>query len=126
MLTVLKGLPLAYNKDLQEDKEPVFDSFDTISLCLEAMDGMLSTAQFNTENMRTSAEKGFTTATALADWLVMSLNIPFRQAHHITGALVKEAETRGCSLSELPLDVLQAQEPRITDDIYRVLRLPVA
>lgn len=124
MLTVLKGLPLAYNKDLQEDKEPVFDSFDTLSLCLEAMEGMLSTAQFNTAQMRKAAEDGFTTATALADWLVMSLNIPFRQAHHITGAIVKEAEQRNCSLSELPLVALQSVEPRITEDIYRVLRLP--
>jgi argininosuccinate lyase len=126
MLTVLKGLPLAYNKDLQEDKEPVFDSFDTLSLCLEAMEGMLSTAQFNTERMRKAAEDGFTTATALADWLVMSLNIPFRQAHHITGAIVKEAETRGCNLSDLPLEALQQHENRITDDVYRVLRLPAA
>lgn len=124
MLTVLKGLPLAYNKDLQEDKEPVFDSFDTLSLCLEAMEGMLSTAQFNVEKMRENAESGFTTATALADWLVMNLGLPFRQAHHITGAIVKEAEQKNCSLSELKLEDLQRHEPRITDDIFRVLRLP--
>lgn len=124
MLTVLKGLPLAYNKDLQEDKEPVFDSFDTLCLCLEAMEGMLSTAQFNTEKMRSDAEAGFTTATALADWLVMKLGIPFRQAHHITGAIVKDAETKNCGLSDLGLEDLQRHEPRITDEIYKVLRLP--
>lgn len=123
MLTILKGLPLAYNKDLQEDKEPVFDSFDTLSLCLEAMEGMLSTAQFNTEKMREDAEAGFTTATALADWLVMNLNVPFRQAHHITGAIVKEAERKNCGLSDLALEELQRHEPRITNEIYKVLRV---
>ncbi|HRQ60575.1 MAG TPA: argininosuccinate lyase [Alphaproteobacteria bacterium] len=124
MMTVLKGLPLAYNKDLQEDKEPVFDSFDTLSLCLEAMEGMLSTARFNTDAMRSAAESGFTTATALADWLVMHLNIPFRQAHHITGAIVKDAETKNCPLSALSLADLQKHEPRITEKIFDVLRLP--
>ncbi|MCD8526247.1 MAG: argininosuccinate lyase [Alphaproteobacteria bacterium] len=123
MLTVLKGLPLAYNKDLQEDKEAVFDSYDTICLCLEAMEGMLSTAQFNTDKMKKDAEAGFTTATALADWLVMHLNIPFRQAHHITGAIVKEAEERNCSLAELPLEAFQRHEPNITEEIYTVLRI---
>lgn len=124
MMTVLKGLPLAYNKDLQEDKEPVFDSFDTLSLCLEAMEGMLSTARFHTDAMRSAAESGFTTATALADWLVMNLNIPFRQAHHITGAIVKEAENKNCCLSALSLADLQRHEPRITEKIFDALRLP--
>lgn len=121
MMVVLKGLPLAYNKDLQEDKESVFDSYDTITLCLQAMKGMLETATFNTEAMLRSAEMGYTTATALADWLVMSLGLPFREAHHVTGAIVKMAESKGCKLDELALEDMKAVESRITDDIYRVL-----
>ncbi|MCB1580640.1 MAG: argininosuccinate lyase [Rhodospirillales bacterium] len=121
MLTVLKGLPLAYNKDLQEDKAPVFESFDTVMLCIEAMEGMLSTATFNTENMLKAAEDGFTTATALADWLVMELGMAFRDAHHVTGAIVKLAEEKGCKLDELDLADMQAVEGRITDEIYSVL-----
>lgn len=121
MMTVLKGLPLAYNKDLQEDKESVFDSFDTISLCLRAMAGMLETATFNTDRMLESAELGYTTATALADWLVMNLKLPFRDAHHVTGRIVKTAENKACKLDELTLSDLQSVEPRITNDIFRVL-----
>lgn len=123
MMTVLKGLPLAYNKDLQEDKESVFDSFDTICLCLEAMEGMLSSATFNTDKMLSAAEDGYTTATALADWLVMELGMPFRDAHHVTGAIVKMAEKKGVKLDALALSDLQSVEPRITDDIYRVLKV---
>ncbi len=121
MLTILKGLPLAYNKDLQEDKECLFDSFDTLQLCLEAMNGMLATAQFNTDRMRAAAEDGYTTATALADWLVMNLALPFREAHHVTGTIVKMAETQGMKLDALSLTDLQSVEPRITDDVFRVL-----
>jgi argininosuccinate lyase len=121
MLTVMKGLPLAYNKDLQEDKESVFDSFETISLCLQAMQGMLETASFNTDAMLKSAEDGYTTATALADWLVMNLELPFRDAHHVTGAIVKMAEDKSCKLDALDLADMQALEPRITDEIYAVL-----
>ena len=121
LMTVLKGLPLAYNKDLQEDKEPVFDSFDTISLCLQAMKGMMESATFNTEAMLNSAEMGYTTATALADWLVMNLNLPFRDAHHITGAIVKMAEDKGCKLDELDLGDMQAIHADITDEIFGVL-----
>lgn len=121
MMTVMKGLPLTYNKDLQEDKEPVFDSFDALSLCLQAMKGMLESATFHTENMLNSAEMGYTTATALADWLVMNLGLPFRDAHHVTGAIVKMAENKGCKLDELPLADMQAIHAEITDDIFAVL-----
>ncbi len=121
MMTVLKGLPLAYNKDLQEDKEPVFDSFDAISLCIQAMKGMLESAAFNTTAMLNSAEMGYTTATALADWLVMNLGLPFRDAHHVTGAIVKMAENKGCKLDELDLGDLQAIHKSITNDIFSVL-----
>lgn len=121
LMTVMKGLPLAYNKDMQEDKESVFDSFDTIVLCLEAMNGMLGTATFNLEKMKSAAEDGYTTATALADWLVMKLGLPFREAHHITGAIVKMAESKGCKLDQLGLKDLQSVEPKITQEIYSVL-----
>lgn len=123
MMTVMKGLPLAYNKDMQEDKEPVFDSFDTLSLCLQAMTGMIGSAKFNTDKMRTSAELGFTTATALADWLVMELGMPFRKAHHVTGAIVKLAEEKGSTLDELDIKDLQSIEPAITHEIYKVLKV---
>ena len=123
VLTMLKGLPLTYNKDLQEDKEFVFDSIDTLSLCLQAMDGMLSTAAFNTDRMLETAEDGYTTATALADWLVMKLEMPFRDAHHVTGAIVKMAEDQGCKLDELDLTEMQKVESRITDEIYSVLKV---
>ncbi len=121
MMTVMKGLPLAYNKDLQEDKESVFDSFDTISLCIQAMKGMLESATFNTDAMLNSAEMGYTTATALADWLVMNLDLPFRDAHHVTGAIVKMAENKGCKLDELDLKDMQAIHADITDEIFTVL-----
>jgi len=121
MMTVMKGLPLAYNKDMQEDKEPVFDSAETISLCLDAMAGMLESADWNTDAMLESAELGYTTATALADWLVMHLGMPFRDAHHVTGAIVKMAEDKGCKLDELALADMQAVEPSITDAIFNVL-----
>jgi len=121
MMTVLKGLPLAYNKDLQEDKESTFDSYDTLSLCLQAMAGMLATATFKTDVMLSAAEDGYTTATALADWLVMNLGLPFRDAHHVTGAIVKMAEKKGCKLDALDLAEMQSVYPGITDEIYKVL-----
>ncbi len=121
LMTILKGLPLAYNKDLQEDKEPVFDSFDTLSLCLQAMKGMLESAEFHTDAMLNSAEMGYTTATALADWLVMNLGLPFRDAHHVTGAIVKMAENKGCKLDELDLVDMQEVNAQITDEIFNVL-----
>ncbi|MGQ0527141.1 MAG: argininosuccinate lyase [Alphaproteobacteria bacterium] len=121
LMTVMKGLPLAYNKDMQEDKEPVFDSFDTLCLCLDAMSGMLATAKFNINAMRDSAEKGYVTATALADWLVMNLDLPFRDAHHATGAIVKLAEKKRCRLDELSLADLQSVNKRITKKVFGVL-----
>jgi argininosuccinate lyase len=123
LMTIMKGLPLAYNKDMQEDKPPVFDSYDSIVLCIEATNGMLSTATFNTKAMLQSAEKGFITATRLADWLVMELGLPFRKAHHITGTIVKLAETKKCRLDELQLSDMQKVESGITKDIYSVLKL---
>ncbi len=123
MLTVMKALPLAYNKDMQEDKESTFDSFDTLILGLEAMNGMLATATFNKDIMLEAAEDGFTTATALADWLVIHLNMPFRNAHHVTGRIVKMAEDKGCKLHELELSEMQSVEAAITDKIYKVLRV---
>ncbi len=121
LLIVLKGLPLAYAKDLQEDKEPVFDAADSLTLCLAAMAGMIETAHFDTARMRAAAGKGFAGATDLADWLVRVADIPFRLAHHITGALVKMAEDRGCALEELPLAEMQTVEPLISEDVYSVL-----
>ena len=121
MLIVLKGLPLAYAKDLQEDKEPVFDAVDNLSLCVAAMAGMIETAEFDAARLRAAAGKGFAGATDLADWLVRVAGIPFRRAHHITGALVKMAESRGCQLEDLPLADMRAVEPAISEDVYSVL-----
>lgn len=123
LMIVLKGLPLTYNKDLQEDKEPVFDSFDNIILCIDAMNGMIDTMKTHEEPMLKAAESGFSTATDLADWLVRVLHVPFRDAHHITGRIVKMAEEAGCELDKLPLDKMQEVEPQITDDIYKVLNV---
>ena len=118
LLMILKALPLTYNKDLQDDKPPVFESFDTLVLCLRAIGGMLSTATWNKDVMKEAAESGYATATELADWLVRSLGLPFRDAHHVTGKIVKLAETRGVKLTELSLGDLQKIEPRITDDVF--------
>ena len=123
LMTIMKGLPLAYNKDMQEDKEPVFDSYDTLVLCLEATRGMLETATFHKAAMRVSAEKGYITATRLADWLVMNLKMPFRDAHHVTGTIVKMAEKKGCRLDELSLHDLQSVEKKITADIFKLLKI---
>jgi argininosuccinate lyase len=121
LLIVMKGLPLAYSKDMQEDKEPVFDASDTIGLCIIAMTGMIKSADFDKARMRSAAEQGFATATDLADWLVQVLGLPFRQAHHIVGALVREAEAKGCGLADLSLETMQRVEPSLTKDVYRVL-----
>ena len=123
LMTVMKGLPLAYNKDLQEDKEPVFDSYETLCLCLDAINGMLDTASFNIDAMKSSAEMGYTTATALADWLVMELDLPFRDAHHVTGMIVKMAENKDCKLDELALTDMQSVENKITNKIFKVLSI---
>ena len=121
LLTTMKALPLAYNKDMQEDKEPVFDTAETLQLCLQVMAGMVGDFTANEARLREAAAHGFSTATDLADWLVRTLNIPFRDAHHITGSIVREAETRGCMLHEVPLEAMQRAEPRITHDVYSVL-----
>ncbi|MBL6933287.1 MAG: argininosuccinate lyase [Rhodospirillales bacterium] len=121
LLVALKGLPLAYGKDMQEDKEPVFDAVDTLGICIAAMAGMLAEAEFDKARMRADAGRGFTTATDLADWLVRVAGIAFRQAHHITGTLVKMAEDRSCGLEELSLADMQSVETAITDEIFAVL-----
>jgi argininosuccinate lyase len=121
LLTVMKGLPLTYSKDMQEDKETVFAAFDTMELCLAAMAGMVVDMKPDAARMRASALEGFTTATDLADWLVQALNIPFRESHHITGKVVKLAEGKGCLLSDLSLAEMQSAEPRITQDVFKVL-----
>ncbi|MET4683827.1 argininosuccinate lyase [Brevundimonas faecalis] len=121
LTTVMKGLPLAYSKDMQEDKPPVFEAFDALDLALTAMTAMVAVIRPNTEKMAAAAGAGFSTATDLADWLVRELNLPFRQAHHVTGAAVKRAEVLGLGLGELPLTELQALDGRITEGVYEVL-----
>jgi argininosuccinate lyase len=121
VLTMMKGLPLTYSKDMQEDKEQLFDAADTIEIVLAAMTGMVQDLEPVPERMAAVAGAGFSTATDLADWLVRSLNIPFRDAHHVTGRIVSEAEKRGCTLEELPLEAMQMVEPRIHQGIYDVL-----
>lgn len=121
LLTVMKGLPLTYGKDMQEDKEPVFDASDTAELCVTAMTGMFKSVTFNVERMKADAGKGFTTATDLADWLVRVLGKPFRDAHHVTGALVKMAEDKGLSLEDLALADMQSVDAGLTDEIFTVL-----
>jgi len=121
LLTVMKGLSMTYAKDMQEDKETVFGAADTLSLCLAAMTGMVSDMTIDAARMRAAAASGFATATDLADWLVRTLKIPFREAHHITGRIVKTAEAKGVELTALPLAEMQAVEPRITDAVFAVL-----
>ena len=121
LMTVLKALPLTYNKDLQEDKAPVFESFDTIMLCLEASEGMIETMRVDKDKMLEAARSGYSTATEIADWLVRELGLPFREAHHITGAIVKIAEDKNLRLDELELKDMQSVDARITDDIFNVL-----
>ena len=121
LLTVMKGLPLAYAKDMQEDKEPVFDAAEAWALSLATMAGMVRDMTPDTERMRALAGAGFATATDLADWLVRELRLPFREAHHATGRLVALAEARGVELAELKLAEMQSVEPRITEAVYSVL-----
>ncbi len=121
LLTVMKGLPLAYAKDTQEDKEPVFDAADALGLSLAAMTGMLRDLRPDTARMRAMAGSGFATATDLADWLVRVLHLPFRTAHHVTGRLVAAAEAKGVDLSGLTLAEMQAEEPGITEAVFAVL-----
>jgi len=121
LLTIMKGLPLAYSKDMQEDKEQVFDAADSLMLSLAALTGMVADMRPNEGPLRTAAASGFSTATDLADWLVRALNMPFRDAHHVTGALVKMAEDQGCDLHELSLTQMQSVEAQITEAVYEVL-----
>jgi argininosuccinate lyase len=106
---------------MQEDKEPAFDAFDSLSLAIAAMAGMVRDMAAETDNMRKAAAAGFSTATDLADWLVRTLKMPFREAHHATGSLVALAEREGTDLPDLPLQLMQSVEPRITRDVYKVL-----
>jgi len=119
----MKGLPLAYSKDMQDDKPPVFEAHDLLALSVAAMTGMVETSTFRTDRLRAAAEAGHATATDFADWLVRVANIPFREAHHITGQAVRLAETKGVGLSELPLDALQAIDGRIDPRVYDVLSI---
>ncbi|MGR3570289.1 argininosuccinate lyase [Brevirhabdus sp.] len=121
LFTVMKGLPLAYSKDMQEDKEQVFDAADTLMLALAAMEGMVRDMSANREALAAAAGSGFSTATDLADWLVRALNLPFRDAHHVTGALVALAESKGCDLPDLSLEDMRAVHGDITEDVFDVL-----
>ncbi len=121
LFTVMKGLPLAYSKDMQEDKEQVFDAADNVLLALAAMAGMLADLTANKDRMEAAASAGFSTATDLADWLVREAGLPFREAHHATGALVALAERKGCDLDELSLAEMQSVNPAINQSVYSVL-----
>ena len=121
LLMVMKGLPLAYSKDMQEDKEQVFDASDSLMLALAAMTGMISDMEPNVASLETAAASGFSTATDLADWLVRDLGMPFREAHHITGALVAKAEEKGCDLPDLSLADMQIVNERINADVFNFL-----
>lgn len=121
LMVTMKALPLAYSKDMQDDKEPVFEARDLLMLSLQAIAGMVETVEFVPERMRAAAEQGYSTATDLADWLVREADVPFREAHHITGRAVKAAEERGCGLAELPIEALREIDQRIDERVYGVL-----
>ena len=121
LLVMMKGLPLTYAKDMQEDKAPTFEAADALMLCVAAMTGMVADMQANPERMRAAAGQGYITATDLADWLVRRLGLPFREAHHATGAIVRAAEERGLGLEAMPLAAMQAIESRITAEVFDVL-----
>jgi argininosuccinate lyase len=121
LLTMLKGLPMTYGKDMQEDKEPVFDAAETLMLTIPATTAMIAGLTVDKDKMRAMTSKGFLTATDLADWLVRAKGLPFREAHHVTGSLVKAAEDAGCDLADLSLETMQAVDPRIDASVYDVL-----
>ena len=121
LMMVMKGLPLAYSKDMQEDKEQVFDAADNLMLALAAMEGMVKDMSANRESLAAAAGSGFSTATDLADWLVRVLGLPFRDAHHITGALVSLAEKNNCDLPDLTLEQMKSAHDGITKDVFDVL-----
>lgn len=121
LLLVMKGLPLTYAKDMQEDKEATFDALRSFAVAVAAMRGMIEDMEPNADAMRAAAGRGYSTATDLADWLVRTLKLPFREAHHVTGAIVKLAEDRGVALEDLPLNAMQGVEKRISADVFSVL-----
>ncbi len=121
LLVVMKGLPLAYSKDMQEDKEPAFDALDAFEIVVAATTGMIADMEVDAKAMKKAAGSGHSTATDLADWLVRVLGLPFRDAHHVTGAIVAKAADNGKPLDRLPLADMQAVEPRITEDVFSVL-----
>ncbi len=121
LMITMKGLPLAYSKDMQDDKPPVFEAHDLLGLSIAAMTGMVESATFRTDRMRAAAEAGFSTATDLADWLVREGGIPFREAHHITGRAVARAEAEGIRLDQLSIDALKEIDARIDERVYGVL-----
>ena len=121
LLLVMKGLPLTYGKDMQEDKEVTFDALDALGLSLDAMTGMIDDLEPRADVMKAAAGRGFSTATDLADWLVRTLGLPFRDSHHITGRIVSAAEQKGMELDGLSLAEMQAVEPRITAAVFDVL-----
>ena len=123
LLTVLKGLPLAYGKDMQEDKEPVFDAEASLAVCLAAMTGMIDDMSVNQQAMRAALASGHPAATDLADYLVSVLKMPFRDAHHVTGRIVSLADTHHCALDELPLSAMQEIEPRLDEAVQTVLSI---
>lgn len=121
LMMVMKGLPLAYSKDMQEDKEQVFDAADNLMLALAAMEGMVKDMSANRDKLAAAAGSGFSTATDLADWLVRVLDMPFREAHHVTGALVALAESKNCDLPDLTLDDMKSVHAAITNEVFGVL-----
>lgn len=121
LMVTMKGLPLAYSKDMQDDKPPVFEAHDLLGLSIAAMTGMVESATFRTDRMRGLAESGFATATDFADWLVREVGLPFREAHHVTGRAVKRAEELGVRLDELPYPEFQAIDARVNESLYDVL-----
>jgi argininosuccinate lyase len=123
LVMVMKGLPLAYSKDMQDDKPPVFEAHDLLLLSLQALAGMVEKTHFDAARMSEAAEAGFSTATDLADWLVRCAGMPFREAHHIVGGAVKLAEEKGCGLADLDLDSLRAIDGRIDERVYEVLNV---
>ncbi len=121
LLTVMKGLPLAYSKDMQEDKEQVFDAAESLELAVAAMTGMVRDMTIRADRMKAAAGSGYSTATDLADWLVREAGLPFRDAHHVTGRAVALAEQKACDLADLSLEDLQSIHPSITAKVFDVL-----
>jgi argininosuccinate lyase len=125
LLMMVKGLPLAYNRDLQEDKQPTFDAFDTVSDCVAILSGAIATSSFDRERMAAALEDGFVDATEIADWLA-ARGVPFRDAHHVSGRLVQQAFQEGKTLSELPLEAYQKENPAFDESIFEALDMDTA